>query len=231
MLTPTRQPYRRSFQALAVRRAWSYVLALSTVANIAVNDYVIISGAANGTTPGKLQGVHKVTNVDVGNTRITVLSKFRNAAAAAGAVTANVLVLKTVITTAGVDCFTVVSGQCGWVKKMCLVGNGTGNGLTVGGNGLCGFSQIGVTGFTLGVFATGAATMWSDASVSASSGNTEGFQADYGATLYAPNAISTGNGDEGFQSLHRGFIAADSAYAGGNQDCGFWIGYGAPNAR
>jgi hypothetical protein len=47
--------------------AWSYVLNVNDVSHIAVNDYVIISAAAGGTTPGKINGVHKGDCAILGN--------------------------------------------------------------------------------------------------------------------------------------------------------------------
>ena len=172
--------------------AWSYILNVSSVANIAVNDYVILSGASGGTKPRNLQGVHKVTNVDAGNTRITVLSKFRSATVASGAVTANILVLKTIITVSGTNAFTIVSGPCGWIRKMALVGNGTCCGIAVGGAGLCGFGQLGVTGFANGIYASGNGTAWSDGTISACSGNASGFVADNGSEISRPPQLRQG---------------------------------------
>ena len=72
--------------------AWTIIINIAVNVNlIAVNDYVLISGAAGGSNPTYILGCHKVTNVDVANSRITVASKHINASAPSGNVTATVL--------------------------------------------------------------------------------------------------------------------------------------------
>ena len=55
--------------------AWSLVLQLNNVTDIAVGDYVLVTAASAGTNPLYTEGCHEVTNVDSGNSRITVTSK------------------------------------------------------------------------------------------------------------------------------------------------------------
>ena len=85
--------------------AWSVIINLDSVANIAVDDEVLITGAANGTKPTFIAGCHNVTNVDAVNTRITIASKHYNATAPSGAVTATVEVIKTRIKNISTNCF------------------------------------------------------------------------------------------------------------------------------
>jgi len=78
--------------------AWSIVLNLSNVTNIATNDYVRIISTSGGVNPVWLRGLHKVTNVDAGNSRITITSTHNGATAPSGAVacTNGVMVFKTI---------------------------------------------------------------------------------------------------------------------------------------
>ncbi len=75
--------------------SYSIVLNVSSVANIAVDDYLLVSPAiTGGTYPASLHGVWKITNVDGVNTRITVASTLVGTDVPSGAVTGSVTVLK-----------------------------------------------------------------------------------------------------------------------------------------
>jgi hypothetical protein len=104
--------------------AWSYVVNLNNVTNIAVNDYVLIATASGGTNPLLIVGCHKITNVDGGNSQITFTSKSQYSSAAAGAVTATVTVVKTFLSVAASATGITVSGNysLGLVDKLVLVG-------------------------------------------------------------------------------------------------------------
>lgn len=146
--------------------AWSIVITLSDVTNIAVNDYVLIRAASGGTNPTYLLGCHKVTAVDSPNSRITVLSKHRSTSYPSGAVTntGNVDVIKTVLDFSGFSGFFVGDRSTGsngsgfyGVEKAVLVGDSTGNGISVFDNARFQVSAggvypyLGISGFSVGV--------------------------------------------------------------------------------
>lgn len=107
--------------------AWSIVLNMNSVENIAVNDYITIHGCAGGTYPTYLDGCHKVTNVDAVNTRITVLTAHINASAPSGAVTTTyAYVLKTILQFNGCDGFQLTQACAfGGIDKLAIIGNAT----------------------------------------------------------------------------------------------------------
>lgn len=135
--------------------AWSIVLNVNSVANIAVNDWVTITNPSGGTLPTYIAGAHKVTNVDAVNTRITIASVHLNATAPSGAVSATVTVIKSILT------FTGTHGLVIWdhatldsFGNFMLVGDGTTNsiGLNIQDNARAGCDPtVGIAGFYTGV--------------------------------------------------------------------------------
>lgn len=142
---------------------------------------------------------------------------------ASGAVTANVIVLKTIITVSGSNAYTVVSGAAGQLNNVMLVGSTTSNycGIIVGGAGMLTISQVGVTNFQYGMYATGSTITvpGSSSAVNAVSGCFYGFFAVSGGILSVPNAVSIGS-VEGYES-EQARLFADNSYAGGNSDVGY----------
>lgn len=114
--------------------AWAIIVNLESVADIAVNDYVIISAGANGTKPTFINGCHKVTNVDSGNTRITFTSTHQHATAPSGAVTATVKVIKCMMSfTNGTHGISITDGSVSpRFEDMVFIGDGS----TAGTNGV-----------------------------------------------------------------------------------------------
>ena len=74
------------------------IVNVDTVTNAAVNDYALVSAATSGTNPLYLTGCHKITNIDAGNTRITI-RVYGNGAAfpPSGAVHATCIIIKTIL--------------------------------------------------------------------------------------------------------------------------------------
>ena len=111
---------------------------------------------------------------------------------------------------------------------MAPVGSGlTGNGLLVEGGAYCGFGQLGITGFSFGVYAYLSGTAWGDGTVVAASGNNAGFQGDYGGVINATPMIATGSTWSGIAANNKGSLYCSGAgtFSGGNGDCGFWAQY------
>lgn len=86
--------------------AWSYILNLSNVDNISVNDYILLYDCSGGVNPTFLNGCHKITNVDTVNNRITISVKSKQSSASSGVVSSsNLQVIKTIVRNTGSDNF------------------------------------------------------------------------------------------------------------------------------
>jgi hypothetical protein len=218
--------------------AWAVVLNLDSVADIEANDYVMISGAANGTLPKYIMGIWKVTNVDAVNTRITVSTTHKNATAPSGAVTATVLVLKAVVNFNGCDGFVLRNGHHINLENLAIVGNGTANTVGVfasgdeaaiayascGGSVTCVAGTVGVSGFTYGYLAQFSGAIFADSSTS--SGNTGyGYLAQYSGSIWASSSTSSGNTVDGYLAQYSGAIFASSSTASGNTGIGYLAQY------
>lgn len=94
--------------------AWSYVLNVGSVAGLAVDQLVCVKATSGGSNPDRLLGVHRITNVDGVNTRITISVLTKHSSQASGAVTATATVLTTVL-----KCNTNVTG-------LYIIGGGLG---------------------------------------------------------------------------------------------------------
>lgn len=133
--------------------AWSVVINLDGVANIAEDDYVIIHTASGGTRPTFVLGCHKVTNVDSGNNRITFASTHQHASAPSGSVEATVLVMKTIFVGDGCHVLGKASGLI--LDKMVMVGDASNYCFSLAEDLL----RLGVVGFVGGSGATYAANL------------------------------------------------------------------------
>jgi len=219
--------------------AWSVIINLNNVTNIAANDYVLISAASGGTLPTYICGCHKVTNVDSGNSRITITSKHLNATPPSGAVAATVIVVKTILNINGNAGITVTSklgsiaslviagGGGGWAStsSYCLVSSGSISlGLYLGlagaayalltfdGNFL-GFSVVYMSDFAIGAQSSYGNTIICQYAI-ATGCTHAGFSA-WGGTVDAYGAIATGNGN-GFYAVDNGTMRAGAATSTGN---------------
>ncbi len=106
--------------------SYSIVVQLDTVTDVSVNDYARFDGATGGTNPSYMNGSHRVTAVDGGTSRITVLSK--GSGVPSGAVTCTVKVRKTMLdwsvaATDGIVCNGHES-SLGGLDNLVLVGPG-----------------------------------------------------------------------------------------------------------
>lgn len=106
--------------------AWSYILNLNSVTNIAVGDYLTIYSTSGGTNPTYVQGVWPVTNVDAVNNRVTLTTTGRQAAAASGAVAGTVLDMKSILKFTGTDGIQIWNGAAAInLTNFNIVGDGT----------------------------------------------------------------------------------------------------------
>jgi hypothetical protein len=110
-----------------VAGTWAYILNLNSVANIAVGDYVLMSGLSGGTRPTYLSGCHYVSDVDVPNTRITVTVKHPSASVASGAVVGTVVAIKTILYFSQSYGFSLGGTSLGSIDKLVLKGPGPGS--------------------------------------------------------------------------------------------------------
>jgi len=112
--------------------AWTLVLNLNDVTNVAVNDYVVIDTTTGGTLPSYIRGVFKITGVDAVNNRITVTSKHKAATAPSGAVAGTATIMKTVFNfTHGGNGFEAWDASFLALQDVVLVGSTGGDGISV----------------------------------------------------------------------------------------------------
>lgn len=138
--------------------AWSVVCNLNSVADIAVNDYVLVSAASGGDYPTTIIGCHKVTNVDTGNVRITIDLKSLYTSAPSAAVSATVIVCKAVLSFGSTDGIALAS-SIGGINKLVLVGDyaASNSSISVNAGGvLFGVTQLGITNWNVGFYCSNA---------------------------------------------------------------------------
>lgn len=204
--------------------AWSLVLNVNSVANIAVGNYVLIPIPTGGSNPTYTSGVHEVTNVDAINTRITIASKHRAAAAPSGAVTATITVLPSVISfaAANVDGFTSTGGR-GFrgFQNVVIVGGTAGAGLLAVRGGRFQLSasgsdvSVGIAGFSNAVSVSSAGFV--DVSYAYLSGSDSYLiSASRGGCVEFGSGVATGGGADGINASSSGFIRANLALLTGH---------------
>lgn len=211
--------------------AWSLVLNMDSVANIATGDFVIIHTPSGGTRPYHVCGCHEVTNVDGGNTRITVSSKHQGSTAPSGAISATVIVIKTI--------FQVASGEDGIFisnnNKLGGLGNVAfdGGGTTGYGIHVTDFSflkiptsmYVGVSDVGLGVFSDNGSVIKVEGLIASSGPTTShAIMADDKSTIIAPGAIASGvatGGKYGFYCVYNSHIEATGSVSTGGVSIGF----------
>ena len=209
--------------------AWSIVLNVSSVANIATGDYVAIYVATGGVNPTYICGCHVVTNVDAGNTRITITSTNLAPTAPSGATAApGSRVFKTRLQFNGVSGFMVWDGHGVLnINDAVVVGNGTAStvGFDVQDLGRLSCTRVGVVGFATNVFIGGSNT---NANYLASSSATGvGIVGGYNAMIGVGTCVVSGNAGAGLSITTGSACAGDGFIATGNGSDGFWTGFGA----
>jgi hypothetical protein len=201
--------------------AWSIVLNMNSVANVAVNDYIGLVTPSGGTLPTYLAGCHKITNVDAVNTRITITSTHRAATAPSGAIACVGTVFKSILSFAGVDGIRVWSGASTInLQDVCVVGTTTAgtNGLSIqdGGGRLYVEGVVGVSGFNVGVYGTYNVEINGDGDLIASSASGAAINADAGTFITSTNIVASGSGTYGIVSSNGGIVVANDSIITGN---------------
>ena len=206
--------------------AWSIILNVNSVTNITANDYITITDAANGTLPTYLDGVFKVTNVDSGNTRITISSAHQNATAPSGAVSGTFTVLKTILSFTGTDGLRLWDQTAINLKDLVFVGTSTGNGLSIQDvSRLFTSGVVATSGFDIGVYANYNSEINHSGSLVASGATSYGFYVSTSASF--DNSFTTsGNGLYGLY-VNGGVVNSDSgSVSTGNANNGIYVAGG-----
>lgn len=143
--------------------AWSIILNVNSTDDFDVGDFVMCTGASGGSNGAYLNGLHEVTNVDTINVRITIASKHRGAGAPSGAATANVTIIKSVISfvAANIDGFSSKGGRGFYgFENIVVAGGAAGCGFLALRDGALRIDpdsenkNVGVSGFSAGVQAS-----------------------------------------------------------------------------
>lgn len=134
--------------------SWSVVLNLSDVTNISVNDFILIPySVTGGTNPLLLSGCWRITNVDSGNSRITIYNTTKYSSISSGLVTGTVNILKSIIrpTTYGIY---MDSSERINIKDVIFDGNGNGSVgcILFNTSSIYVQSNVGFNGFVTGIY-------------------------------------------------------------------------------
>lgn len=226
--------------------AWSIVLNMANVTGITAGNVISCVTPTGGVNPTYLAGAFLITNVDSGNSQITITSKHRAAVAPSGAVTGAATILKSVLSFSGCDGIRVWNGASALnISNVAIVGGTTSNGLSIQDLGRLwiGSGVVGVVGFSIGVVCLYNSEV-NDGVLVQSAAATNGLQVDSGSVvkcitlissgnanngIYATGGfiqsgsatISTGNGNNGFYSSNGGDVVANSTTATGNTNIGY----------
>lgn len=137
--------------------AYTVVLNVASVSNIAVNDYVLITGCASGTNTDDLNGCWKVTAVGASTIDITCTSEYSSAPS--GAITGNIRTIKSIISVSG-DALTLNNFQLGLLEDIVVVASG-GNAIPISSSHASlaiTSGKVGIGGGTYGIYIINGAT-------------------------------------------------------------------------
>jgi hypothetical protein len=147
------------------QRAWSVVVNLNSVADIEVGDFAYFHLPSGGTLPAHFGGVWEITNVDSGNSRITVLCTSNYTSAPSGSVSSDdVYIFKTIFDgeTNGVHVISATAIQNATISNLCLHGKTSTDykyGLLLWDSHLQLAGVVGVSGGRRGVVVDGVSTL------------------------------------------------------------------------
>ncbi len=207
--------------------AWSIVLNVNSVANIAVNDYIALSAASGGVNPTYLCGCHKITNVDAVNTRITITSKHHNATPPSGAVTGSATVLKSALYFTNCDGVQVWGGSTALnLQNIVIAGNDNvaSVGLSIQDLGrLFIYDTVGVVGFSINALGLYNSEV-NGATIISSGAGSAGFWLRYGAVCDLTTMVTSGSSGYGYRIGEGGVLTAltNGAVSTGNTSDGFF---------
>jgi hypothetical protein len=220
--------YSRTISSVSARSGsagnWSVTLALNDASNIAIGDWVNISGTGGSNYYLHLQGCHYVSGVSGNTITVTIKHKSANMVTAA-AYTGTVDVLKTVVSFTGVSgIFHQTSGRF-TLTKLALVGNNTAGtiGITVAQDASVAAviltAPAGVANFGYGVAAYAGGYVQA-VSCCISGHSLEGMIAANGGQIRGGYAVSSGNGGTGLYCGLGSLANVDYAVVTGNSGHG-----------
>lgn len=204
---------------------YSVVFNVNTTSGIAVGDYIIVTkDAANGTNPDYACGCHEITNVDTGNTRITITSKHR-VGAPSGAVTASIKVFKTILNcTAGF--IATESGSILNLRDFVAVGGSTNTGIYATNKStiICS-NPVGVSGFSNGVLCR-YNSYFKFSLCGVSGANSNCISAMFGGSLNIDSSVVSGAiVNNGVLVYYNSNVTAFYCVVTGNMQAGCYSGY------
>jgi hypothetical protein len=195
---------------------WSIVMTLNNVTNIAVNDYVVVTGCSGGTNPGRAEGCHKVTGV-AGST-ITVKSLNLDSSGPTGnVISSSVTVLKSIISSSA-GALSLTNSKFQNIENLALVGASisTGTGLSLSNSKCTIGPNLGINTFNIGIDAVFSSTIVVTGSTTAISGcNNVGYLSEAGSNVSAWYIVVSGC-VIGFWSLQGGIMDAEQSRSTGN---------------
>ena len=101
------------------------IINLNDITSITTNMFAIIHDTSGGTTPYYMNGCHQITNVDSGNSRITVRVYHYNVGVASGSVVGTVDIVPTVIQVGTGETGLAVGGGKTSIAKIVFFATGT----------------------------------------------------------------------------------------------------------
>lgn len=208
--------------------AWSVVINVDSVANVTVNDFVVISAPSGGTKPTYIAGCHKVTNVDDVNNRLTIDSKHAAATAPSGVITATVNVIKTIFKNSTTNIVRLQNASKLKLMKKCVL-DGEGNseiGMYITDHSFILLGEgFGISGSDGGIYSDNGSTVRAEAVIAVSGIPGHAYQADDGSRIQVPYAIASGmsGGGYGFYSGYACMIEASYGLSTGGGTVGFIV--------
>lgn len=210
--------------------AWTYVLNLNTVTNIAVGDYLTVIATTGGTNPTYVSGVWPVTNVDAVNNRVTVTTTGNQAAAASGAVAGSVVDMKSTLKFTNSDGFDVWDGASVLNPlNFNIVGDGSSGhvGINLQDVGRVNAGSMSISGFgAANIFALYNSEFNASGNIVSSGSGQAGILFESGAVMdINGNVVTSGNTGYGVQTFN-GAVNAHSFISSGNTADGLFTSLG-----
>jgi hypothetical protein len=207
------------------------VIQLNDVANIAVNDFVVMGTAASltGTYAKLISGCHKISAVDTTNKRITVkVYCRRNAYPPASTLTGTVTVMKSMVQFSSCNGFVIADPQIVTLTKMVLVGVG-GNHTGVQTNGANASFTLAAPFGVSGAWWCGVNIMGGGAAImnnTTISGPYVGLYLAQGSSVSAQGCVVNGCGNDNIQACNNSSVDfyGGISFGAGAYGANFWNG-------
>jgi hypothetical protein len=170
------------------------VINVTSSANMAINDYILILNASGGSHGWLLNGCHQITNI-VGNA-LTITVKSYSANTASGAISGTVTCVKTRLTFASGSGIALSNGglqfSLGLISQLILVGNTGGMGISCGKfNVPSSNPYLGIVGWQSGIFGQQGANFFAG-SIAISGCSSCGIQANFSTMVSVSGTVING---------------------------------------